>query len=107
MLDRKDIPTAIFAADDTMAITALNVIKSRGYNVPEDISLVGFNNSPEATVVTPALTTVDQNIYSLGYEAGNILISPERYDELKELENTGEKMPIYKIPEGKFFIIKQ
>lgn len=78
ILKLKDWPTAIFAADDTMCISALEAVRHVGLNVPDDISLVGFNNSPESVVVTPRLTTVEQNIFSLGYEAGNLLISQIR-----------------------------
>lgn len=70
-----NLPTAIFAADDTMAIASLEAIRQKGLKVPDDISLVGFNNSPETTLVTPRLTTVDQFIFLIGYEAAKMLIS--------------------------------
>ena len=51
-------PTAIFAAADMMAIGAIKAIKDSGYNVPQDISVVGFDDILQAQHVTPPLTTV-------------------------------------------------
>ncbi|MEO3746448.1 LacI family DNA-binding transcriptional regulator [Plantactinospora sp. B5E13] len=75
MLDRADPPTAIFAASDGMALKVLEVAESLGLAVPGDLSVVGFDNIPESALATPALTTVDQSMYQLGYEAARMLTS--------------------------------
>ncbi len=54
--------TAFFVASDLMAIGTLNAIKDRGLSIPEDVSVVGFDNVPISKQFTPALTTVDQHI---------------------------------------------
>lgn len=55
-------PTAVFAANDLMAIGLLQGLQERGVAIPEDVSIVGFDNIPAAGWVYPRLTTVEQNI---------------------------------------------
>ncbi|GAA3803427.1 LacI family DNA-binding transcriptional regulator [Sphaerisporangium flaviroseum] len=75
LLDRPDRPTAIFAASDGMALKVLQVAKELGVSVPDDLSVVGFDNIPESAFAEPGLTTVDQSMYRLGYEAARMLKS--------------------------------
>lgn len=63
-LDRP--PTAIFASNDMMAIGALDTAKRLGIHVPEDLSIVGFDDIFLASLVDPTLTTVAQPAYQLG-----------------------------------------
>lgn len=58
LLDRKDPPTAIFCFNDRMAVGAYDAIKSRGLRVPEDISVVGFDDEDLASYMVPPLSTV-------------------------------------------------
>lgn len=60
LLEQADIPTAIFCANDEMAIGALHEIKASGRKVPDDISVVGFDDTRYAAVMDPPLTTVSQ-----------------------------------------------
>ncbi|MEV0232754.1 LacI family DNA-binding transcriptional regulator [Nonomuraea sp. NPDC050786] len=75
LLDRADPPTAIFAASDGMALKAMAVAKDLGLSVPGDLSVAGFDNIPESALTEPGLTTVDQSMYRLGYEAARMLRS--------------------------------
>ncbi|MEV7805188.1 LacI family DNA-binding transcriptional regulator [Microbispora sp. NPDC088329] len=75
LLERPDRPTAIFAASDGMALKVLEVAKELGLGVPGDLSVVGFDNIPESALAEPGLTTVDQSMYRLGYEAARMLKS--------------------------------
>jgi LacI family transcriptional regulator len=68
-------PTAIFASNDMMAIGALHTAKKLGVHVPEDLSLVGFDNIFLSSLVDPALTSVAQPAYRLGELAVEKLIS--------------------------------
>ena len=61
-----NLPTAIFASDYLMALTTLKVLRRHGLRVPEDISLVSFDDPLSAAHLTPALTTVRQPVYPLG-----------------------------------------
>jgi LacI family transcriptional regulator len=67
-------PTAILAANDISAIAAIEAAQSAGVRVPEDVSVLGFDNIPEAAQVTPRLTTIDQSIELMGYTAAEMLI---------------------------------
>jgi LacI family transcriptional regulator len=67
-------PTAIFAANDTSAIETIEVARSVGLSVPDDLSVVGFDNVPESALCEPPLTTVEQAIQRMGYEAVRMLI---------------------------------
>lgn len=68
-------PTAVFAASDAMAIGAMKAVREAGLEVPQDIALVGFDDSLAATAVEPALTTVRQPIERLGGMAVEVLLS--------------------------------
>lgn len=76
-------PTAIFAANDQSAIGVLRAAHEAGLDVPADLSVVGFDNIPEATYVRPALTTVDQSIDRMSYMAAKILIGLIRGEALE------------------------
>jgi len=67
-------PTAIFAANDISAIATLAVAAELGLRVPEDLSVVGFDNIPESALGRPPLTTVDQPIREMGRRAIELLI---------------------------------
>jgi len=74
LLSLPDRPTAIFAANDLSAITAMEVASERGLHVPADLSVVGFDNVPESALATPALTTVEQPIRQMGQRAMELLV---------------------------------
>ncbi|WP_161882138.1 LacI family DNA-binding transcriptional regulator [Deinococcus alpinitundrae] len=59
-------PTAIFALNDVSAFGAIEAIKDAGLRVPEDISVIGFDNIPQASQVFPALTTIEQPLLEMG-----------------------------------------
>ncbi|NEE01695.1 LacI family DNA-binding transcriptional regulator [Phytoactinopolyspora halotolerans] len=73
LLDSDDRPTAIFTASDGMALKVLEVAGDLGLDVPGDLSVVGFDNIPESALAQPALTTIDQSMHQLGYEAARLL----------------------------------
>ncbi len=64
----------IFAVNDNTAISVIQLLTSHGYKIPEDISVVGFGNDPIASLVSPRLTTVDQQGFTLGRQAVEVLI---------------------------------
>ncbi|MGH4139356.1 LacI family DNA-binding transcriptional regulator [Clostridium sp.] len=72
---RKEIPTAIFCGNDNMAIGALNAIKETNLRVPEDISIVGFDDIEVARYISPSLTTVKMDLLEMASIATNTLIT--------------------------------
>jgi LacI family transcriptional regulator len=73
LLESPDRPTAIFTASDGMALKVLDVARELGLDVPGDLSVIGFDNIPESGLAQPALTTIDQSMHQLGYEAARLL----------------------------------
>lgn len=75
LLDVEPSITGVVAYNDMLAIGAMNAIRTRGRRVPEDVSVVGFDDIEFAAHTNPALTTVSVPIYRLGYEAARVLIN--------------------------------
>jgi DNA-binding LacI/PurR family transcriptional regulator len=69
----EDPPTALVVVDDIMALGVIGMLSEMGVNVPEAISVASFNNVMVAELSVPPLTSVDINIYELGYQAANCL----------------------------------
>ncbi len=69
-----DLPTALFAHNDLMAVGALSVLRHRGIRVPDDVSLVGYNDMPMAGHLTPPLTTVRYQSLEVGRRAGDTIL---------------------------------
>jgi DNA-binding LacI/PurR family transcriptional regulator len=67
-------PTALVVADDLMALGMLNTLGEMNVRVPEDLSIVSFNNLLLSEISRPPLTTIDVNIYQLGFQAAKCLI---------------------------------
>ena len=67
-------PTALLCANDLMAIGVLEYCKAAGMRVPQDVSIVGFDDIPVAALLTPRLTTVSQPAVEMGYRATTILL---------------------------------
>ena len=74
MLEPDDRPTAIFAANDVSALATISVAGSLGLAVPDGLSVIGFDNVPESALSEPPLTTIEQPIQQMGFDATQILI---------------------------------
>ncbi|NEE01117.1 LacI family DNA-binding transcriptional regulator [Phytoactinopolyspora halotolerans] len=74
LLSLPDRPTAIFAANDLSAIRTMEVARELGLRIPDDISVIGFDNVPESALTDPPLTTVAQPIHQMGAEALGMVI---------------------------------
>jgi LacI family transcriptional regulator len=75
LLTAPDRPTAIFAANDLSAIAIVQVAAELGLEVPGDLSVVGFDDIPEASQMNPALTTVRQPMQKLGAAAAGLVVA--------------------------------
>jgi LacI family transcriptional regulator len=74
LLDLPEPPTAVFSANDAMALGAIATARARGVRVPEDISLVGFNDIALSEFSHPRLTTVRTSGYEMGALAAQMLL---------------------------------
>ncbi|AGB40801.1 transcriptional regulator [Halobacteroides halobius DSM 5150] len=78
------LPTAIFAATDRLAIGAIKCLKDKGYQVPEDVSIVGIGDSDISPLITPELTTVRYDHLQAGAKASQILLNYINKQEVTE-----------------------
>lgn len=86
LLAMKKRPDAIFTISDRMAIGAMLAIKKKGLRMPEDIGLVGFNNEPVTSLVTPSISSVDMPSFELGKAAAKLFIETMHNKENMDLE---------------------
>lgn len=75
---------AILGLDEITAVRALQLVKSKGYNVPQDISIIGFTNGQLSEYVSPGLTTVSQHGKYIGESAAIQLIERIENDDVKQ-----------------------
>lgn len=90
LLSLKERPTALVVADDLMALGVLNTLDKIGISVPEDMSIISFNNVLIAEMARPALTSIDINIFELGYQAVRSLT--------KKIEASSQPIESIRIP---------
>jgi LacI family transcriptional regulator len=74
LLNRPDRPTAVFAANDLSAIATMTAARGLGLTLPEDLSVIGFDNVPESALASPPLTTIMQPLQQMGAEALLLLV---------------------------------
>ena len=97
-LETQDVKvTALIADNDIIAIGAMKALREKGYQVPEEISIIGFDNLPYCDICTPGLTTLHVYKQEMGRTAVRRII---------EIINTGDKVP-QKIEIGTSFIERQ
>ncbi|MCC6802804.1 MAG: LacI family DNA-binding transcriptional regulator [Anaerolineae bacterium] len=74
LLEQPDRPTAIFTANDMLAVGSIYAANDRGLKVPDDLAIVGFDDQPMARIIRPSLTTITYPTYQMGVEAARILL---------------------------------
>lgn len=87
LLRNSTMPTAVVCASDTIAIGAKNCLEDRGLVIPDNVSIVGFDDSELASIVRPKLTTVRVSSFEVGSKAMEILIGLIKDGKIKQLEN--------------------
>lgn len=95
-----EAPTAVFAANDVMAIGALLAAREAGLRVPDDVSIAGFDGIPMAEVVDPPLTTVQQPIYELGRKLADVILTLLEAERRKEAPVLQEIVPCRLVVRG-------
>jgi len=74
LLESSNPPDAIFAGNDTTALSIILYAKEKGIRIPEDIAIMGFSNEPFSEYLSPSLTTVEQSGFDVGIKATELLI---------------------------------
>lgn len=93
-------PTALFAANDLAALGAINVARGAGLRVPDDLSVVGYNDIPLAAWLEPGLTTVRIPLYQMGERATQLLIGWLEGGSQPDRRSAQEVMPVELIVRG-------
>ncbi|MBI1334307.1 MAG: LacI family DNA-binding transcriptional regulator [Armatimonadetes bacterium] len=75
LLAQKSLPTAVCCANDEVAVGFYRACKQKGLRIPDDISVVGFDNAPVTTLIEPNLTTIEQPIGRMSRHAAETLIA--------------------------------
>ncbi|SHH00527.1 LacI family DNA-binding transcriptional regulator [Tepidibacter thalassicus] len=78
----KNIPDAVFATNDEVAVGVINCILDNGYKVPEDISVAGFNDIKLASIYRPSITTIKQPIYDMGAVSIRMIVKMINEEEI-------------------------
>ena len=73
LLETKELPTAIFAASDAIAFGAMRAAREKGISIPQDMSIIGFNDTEMSAYTTPALTTIYAPAYDMGQHGANLI----------------------------------
>jgi LacI family transcriptional regulator len=94
-LSLPDRPTAIFAANDMSAMGVYEAARELALQIPEDLSVIGFDNLREAAYLTPPLTTIDQSLEKMGAMATEMIVKLVK----------GESLPIHPAEEGHLYKI--
>jgi LacI family transcriptional regulator len=83
LLDLPNPPTAIFASSDTMALGAYEAARQRGMRVPDDLSIIGFDDLPESRWASPPLSTVRQPLAEMGALAARTALRMARGEPIE------------------------
>lgn len=73
LLGQAPIPDAIVCANDMIALGAIDVLRKAGLQIPKDVAITGFDNTPFAELLTPTLTSVDQPTHQIAQEAVRLI----------------------------------
>lgn len=85
LLCKSKIPTAIFCINDMTAFGVMQEMQKNDINIPNDVSIIGFDNIPTSQMVTPSLTTIDQSTYEMGSIAAEVLINSLEDKNIKNI----------------------
>ncbi|MFS4417772.1 LacI family DNA-binding transcriptional regulator [Maribacter sp. 2307ULW6-5] len=93
LLHSKCVPDAIFAMNDSIAISAMHIARKMGLEIPGDLSIVGFDDEPNSAYFRPSLSTVWQPVYSIGMLSARIALKRLKSNGM---EHSPFRMEIFK-----------
>jgi DNA-binding LacI/PurR family transcriptional regulator len=86
--------TAVFCGNDQMALGLLHASRELGVRIPEELSVVGFDDTPESAHFEPALTTVRQDFAEIGRRAVSVLLAEVRGESVRNTRTIAPKLVI-------------
>lgn len=86
IMERPDHPTAIVCYNDALAIQVMDVVRSAGLKIPEDVSIVGFDDYVLGRYFSPRLTTIEHPKEKMGLDSGRMIMSLIDGEEVKPIE---------------------
>ena len=99
-----DRPTAVFAASDAIAIGAMRAVNEAGFTIPEDISIIGVNDTELSAFTSPALTTVHAPAYDMGQHGANLIFASANLSITTPLKAT---LPCYLVKRESCALVKR
>ena len=87
LLAYNDIPTAVFVGNDEMAFGSVNAIEAKGLCVPNDISVIGFDNIKFSSIFKPGLTTIAQPAFEIGVRATELLVNLMKKESVEKKQH--------------------
>ena len=100
LLSIPEPPTAIFAVTDMMAIGVMRYLRRRGIKIPEEISIIGFNDIPMASFTDPLLTTMAQPSIKMGATAVEIILRAISGQEVPEKKKILKAQLVIRVERG-------
>lgn len=88
LFDLDSIPDGVFASGDIIAVSAVQTAKKRGFKVPEDIAVIGFNNDPISQIIDPNISTITHPAEKMGKASADIILKnlkSDKKDDVKEI----------------------
>ncbi|OOF87446.1 HTH-type transcriptional repressor PurR [Rodentibacter ratti] len=95
ILTQTNLPTAVFCCNDVMALGAISAITEKGLRVPDDISIIGYDNIHSSRFYAPPLTTIHQSKSRLGAQAVNLLFERISQKDKDDLSQTQSRIDIH------------
>lgn len=89
LIENDNLPDAIICADSLISVGVLQALNERGISTPENIEIIGFENTQIAELMYPELTTIDVNVFDLGVKAGKML-----FELIDDPESQGQEVLI-------------
>lgn len=96
MLDAGNIPTAVIAINDAAALGVMQAIRDHGYRIPEDISVVGYDNTLYSTLANPMLTSIDYDYETYGERLVAIAIAAVEKTATEKMQTVEPKLVVRK-----------
>ncbi len=81
-------PDGIFSANDSAAVSAIQYAKLKGWHIPQDLAVIGFNNDPISSIIEPQLTTISHPAHDMGKIAAQQILRHQEYGHIVQSQNT-------------------